>query len=102
MTESWKGCLPHEVYDYDRTSRLASDPWSFQPVKGPPGTGYVTTNGRAVLGPRKDSRGRGKQWSLFLDGKEHQIQSQKPGFGHAEFILERELGPHYRDRRASR
>jgi hypothetical protein len=75
----------------------AKNEWDWGPMRGPPGTGYVSQNGRAILRPRK-----GKEWSLILDGREHEIHSKKPGFGHAEFILQRELGPHYREQRANR
>jgi len=80
-------------YDYDRR---ASGGWAWRPVPGPAGTGYVTQNGRAKLQP---TPGRRKQWSLVLDGREHDIQSKKPGFQHAEFILRRELGDDYASRR---
>lgn len=78
-------------YDYDRRvwPRLASTEWSWKPVSGPPGTGYVTSNGRAVL------HKQGRDWFLTLDGKDHPIHSRKPGFDHAETILQRELGRGY-------
>ena len=82
-------------YDYDR--RTASAGWSWRPIPGPPGSGYKTQNGRAELRPLPGKR---KQWVLDLDGKEHEIASKKPGFGHAEFILRRELGDDYASRRA--
>lgn len=85
-------------YSYDRSNpmRLAGGPWGWTPVPGPPGTGYVTQNGRAVLKPTK-----GKEWSLILDGKEHPLHSKKPGFGHAETVLQRELGRDYERRGAA-
>lgn len=80
-------------YDYDR--RVAGGPWSFRPVPipgGKPGeiSHYETPNGRAELRRRK-----GKEWSLFLDGREIPIHSNKPAFGHVETLLRRELGPDY-------
>lgn len=83
------------TYDYCRVGRLAGGPWSWKPIpipRGKPGevARYETQNGRAVLHPT-----RGKEWSLTLDGKEHPIHSKKPGFGHAETILQRELGRDY-------
>lgn len=98
------------TYDYDRTgssyvSRLSSGPWSWKPIPGPHGSrpgvydGYVTQNGRAELRPKVQQTRKGpkktKEWSLTLDGKEHAIHTSKPGFGHAEHILQRELGRDY-------
>jgi hypothetical protein len=102
------------TYDYDRTAewaRLAGGPWSWKPIPGPHGSrpgvydGYVTQNGRAELRPQIQQTRKGpkktKEWTLTLDGKEHVIHSQKPGFGHAEHILQRELGPHYDSSKAA-
>lgn len=81
-------------YDYDRRGS-ASGPWAWRPVPVPGGKPgeilrYETRNGRAELRRRS-----GKEWSLVLDGKEHPIRSKKPQFGHAEHILQQELGRDY-------
>ena len=87
-----------------RYAKVSSGPWSWKPIPGPsrrPGDydGYVTQNGRAELRPQiKQTRSgpkKTKEWYLILDGKKHESHSRTPGFGHAEFILQRELGPDY-------
>lgn len=47
---------------------------------------FVSRNGRCAV------RKAGKQWIVTLDGKDHTITAKKPGFGHVEAILRRELG----------
>lgn len=58
-------------------------PWGLK--KNPDGS-FESHNGRVLV------HKKGKGWVVTLDGKDHPIASKKPGFGHVEFILQRELG----------
>ncbi len=60
-----------------------TQPWGLK--KNPDGT-FESHNGRVLV------HKKGKGWVVTLDGKDHPISSKKPGFGHVEFILQRELG----------